>query len=155
VAYRVARRFLRDDHDAQDAVQDAVLRAIRYFAGFRGTNGRAWLLAIVRNTCRTRRRRDWLRLGVEFDEAHHGDTDGVEPPERAAERSATGAAIERALADVAEPLREVIVLREVEGLSYKEIAAVIHAPIGTVMSRLARARAQLERALDRAGERVS
>jgi len=155
VAYRVARRLLRDDDDAQDAVQDAVLRAIRYFAGFRGTNGRAWLLAIVRNTCRTRRRRDWLRLGVEFDEAHHGDTDAVEPPERAAERSATGAAIERALADVAEPLREVIVLREVEGLSYKEIAAVMNVPIGTVMSRLARARAQLERALDRAGERVS
>jgi RNA polymerase sigma-70 factor (ECF subfamily) len=155
VAYRVARRLLRDDHDAQDVVQDALLRAIRYFAGFRGTSGRAWLLAIVRNTCRTRRRRDWLRMGVEFDETHHGDADAVEPPERAVERSTTGATIERALAGLAEPLREVVVLREVEGLPYKEIAAVMNVPIGTVMSRLARARAQLEQALTRAGERVS
>ena len=155
VAYRVARRLLRDDHDAQDAVQDALLRAIRYFAGFRGTSGRAWLLAIVRNTCRTRRRRDWLRMGVEFDETHHGDTDAVDPPERAAERGATGEAIERALSELAEPLREVVVLREVEDLSYKEIAAVMNVPIGTVMSRLARARAQLERVLASAGEGVS
>ena len=155
VAYRVARRFLRDDHDAQDAVQDAVLRALRYFAGFRGTSGRAWLLAIVRNTCRTRRRRDWLRTGVEFDESQHGEADAGDAPERTAERGATGASIERALAGLAEPLREVVVLREVEGLSYKEIAAVMNVPIGTVMSRLARARGQLEQALTRAGEGVS
>ena len=152
VAYRVARRFLRDDHDAQDAVQDALVRALRYFSGFRGTSGRAWLLAIVRNTCRTRRRRDWLRTGVEFDESQHGETDPAEAPERSAERGATGASIERALAALAEPLREAVVLREVEGLSYKEIAAVMNVPIGTVMSRLARARAQLEQALARSGE---
>jgi len=155
VAYGVARRLLRDDHDAQDAVQDALLRAIRYFSGFRGTSGRAWLLAIVRNTCRTRRRRDWLRTGVEFDESQHGEADPGDAPERSAERGATGAAIEHALAGLAEPLREVVVLREVEGLSYKEIAAVMNVPIGTVMSRLARARAQLEQALTPAGERVS
>ena len=152
VAHRVARRHLRDDHDAQDAVQEALLRALRYFAGFRGTSGRAWLLAIVRNTCRTRRRRDWLRTGVEFDESQHGETDPADAPEQTAERGATAMSIERALSELAEPLREVVVLREVEGLSYKEIAAVMHVPIGTVMSRLARARGQLEQVLVRAGE---
>jgi RNA polymerase sigma-70 factor (ECF subfamily) len=155
VAHRVARRHLRDDHDAQDAVQDALVRALRYFGGFRGTSGRAWLLAIVRNTCRTRRRRDWLRTGVEFDESQHGEADPAAAPERTAERGATGASIERALAGLAEPLREVVVLREVEGLAYKEIAAVMNVPIGTVMSRLARARAQLEQALVRVGEGAS
>ena len=155
MAYRVARGLLRDDHDAQDAVQDALVRALRYFAGFRGTSGRAWLLAIVRNTCRTRRRRDWLRTGVEFDETQHGETDPGDAPERSAERGTTTAAIDRALEGLAEPLREVVVLREVEGLSYKEIAAVMNVPIGTVMSRLARARAQLEQALTRVGEGVS
>jgi RNA polymerase sigma factor (sigma-70 family) len=129
-----------------------LLRALRYFSGFRGTSGRAWLLAIVRNSCRTRRRRDWLRTGVEFDESQHGEADPADAPERSAERGASGASIGRALAGLAEPLREVVVLREVEGLSYKEISAVMHVPIGTVMSRLARARAQLEQSLARSGE---
>src|SRR5689334_17385940 len=153
-AFRLARHLLRDAHEAEDAVQESVMRAIRYFPGYRGTNGRAWLLAIVRNTCFTLRKRNWLRLGLEFDEELHTTPDVSSEPQRAAERRSTSEAIERALLELPLQLREVIVLRELEQLSYKEIAFVAHVPIGTVMSRLARARLRLERALlGRDGER--
>jgi RNA polymerase sigma-70 factor (ECF subfamily) len=153
-AFRLARHLLRDMHEAEDAVQESVMRAIRYFPGYRGTNGRAWLLAIVRNTCFTLRKRNWLRLGLEFDEELHTTEETTPEPQRAAERRSTSEAIERALLELPLQLREVVVLRELEQLSYKEIAFVAHVPIGTVMSRLARARVRLERALlGRDGER--
>jgi RNA polymerase sigma-70 factor (ECF subfamily) len=147
-AYTLARYLLRDDADAEDAVQEAVLRALRYFAGFRGVEGRAWLLRIVRNTCFTWRRRRGAEPTVPLDDELHGGADGgVESPEDAlilaAGRDLLHAAIDRLPAE----FREVIVLRELEGLSYLEIAEVAGVPVGTVMSRLSRARRRLQLAL--------
>ena len=154
-AYGLARHLLRDDDDAADAVQESVLRALRYFAGFRGGSGRAWLLAIVRRTCWTLLRRDWpRRLALEFDEEHHGMAGESADPEVAATRRLTADAVGRALAALPARLREVVVLRELEGLSYKEIAAIVRTPIGTVMSRLARGRGHLARALGGAAAEV-
>lgn len=142
-AYTLARYLLRDQHDAQDAVQDAVLRALRYFETYRDGDARSWLLAIVRNCCLTRYRRaraerDVVPLVEELDVAHDGrptDARAIEQSERAA--------IERALAELPSEFREVIVLREVQQLSYREISDVVGVPIGTVMSRLARGRKRL------------
>ena len=148
-AYTLARYLLRDEHDAQDVVQDAVLRALRYFDGYREGDARAWLLAIVRNCCLTwQRRHRGDRLVVPFaDEAvvelvsdsRETDTLAIQRSERAM--------LERAIATLPTEFREVIVLREVEGLSYKEISDVVGVPMGTVMSRLARARKRLASAL--------
>ena len=164
VAYRVARRLLRDDHDAQDAVQEALLRALRYFAGFRGTSGRAWLLAIVRNTGYT-----WLRKnrptevvplddGVEFSSdtpsvGHAAPADSN--PEVILLQSANRKLVNQALEDLPVGFREVLVMRELEDLSYKEIAAVAGIPIGTVMSRLSRGRELLRGALEQRMRRAS
>ena len=147
-AYTLARYLLRDEHDAQDVVQDAVLRALRYFDGYRDGDARAWLLAIVRNCCLTWQRRHRTdRLVVPFaDEAAERVSDSRETDTLAIERSER-AAIERAVAALPSEFREVIVLREVEELSYKEISEVVGVPIGTVMSRLARARKRLASAL--------
>ena len=141
-AYNLARHLLRDAHEAEDAVQEACLRAMRSVGGFRGTDGRAWLLAIVRNTCFSRmreRRRDTDR--VEFDD---GALESALPgPEAEFRRTRAIESVDEALGELPAEYREVIVLRELEGLAYKEIADVIGAPIGTVMSRLARARRRL------------
>lgn len=147
-AYNLARYLLRDPHDAEDAVQEACLRAVRHFAGFRGGDGRAWLLSIVRNTCYThlRRRRSGGDV-VEFDEETHSGEDPVSSPEADLARSISAATVREALSSLAVEFREVLVLRELEGLSYKEIAQVAGVPIGTVMSRLARGRKQLLTAL--------
>jgi RNA polymerase sigma-70 factor (ECF subfamily) len=143
-AYTLARYLLRDEHDAQDVVQDAVLRALRYFDGYRDGDARAWLLTIVRNCCLTwQRRHRGDRLVVPFADdvaerirdPHEADTLAIERSERAM--------LERAVAALPTEFREVIVLREVEGLSYKEISEVVGVPMGTVMSRLARARKRL------------
>jgi RNA polymerase sigma-70 factor (ECF subfamily) len=144
-AYTLARYLLRDQHDAQDAVQDAVLRALRYFETYREGDARAWLLAIVRNCCLTRHRKAQTeRANIAFvedvDVVHEGagratDARAVEQSERAA--------LQRALDGLPAEFREVIVLREVQGLSYREISDVVGVPIGTVMSRLARARRRL------------
>jgi len=144
-AYRLARYLLRDQHDAQDAVQDAVLRALRYFETYREGDARAWLLAIVRNCCLTRHRKAQTeRANIVFvedvDVVHDGagratDARAVEQSERAA--------LQRALDGLPAEFREVIVLREVQELSYREISDVVGVPIGTVMSRLARARRRL------------
>ena len=147
-AYNLARWLTRNDQDAEDVVQDAYLRALRFFAGFRGDDGRAWLLAIVRNTCY-----DFLRshrpqeLTEAFDEEVHTAVDDSQSPEVVLMRRADQAMVRRALETLPVPLREVIVLRELEGLSYKEIAAAAGIKIGTVMSRLARARARLQQLL--------
>ena len=147
-AYNLARYLLRDPHEAEDAVQEAFLRAIRHFDDFRGTDGRAWLLSIVRNTCFTQSRR--RRSGgekVEFDEEIHSVGDEASEPEAAFARSIATESVREGLDRLPVEFREVLVLRELEGLSYKEIAHVAHVPIGTVMSRLARGRKQLLLAL--------
>ena len=144
-AYNLARFLMRNDQDAEDVVQEAALRAFRFFASFRGENSRAWFLSIVRNTSFTvlkRNRPD--EANVVFDEELHG---AQTPPleagvalDRAQDRQTIRAAIEQ----LPPEFRETITLRELEDLSYKEIADIAGAPIGTIMSRLARARRQLQ-----------
>jgi len=147
-AHNLARYLLRDAHEAEDAVQDSFLRAIRYFDGFRGVDGRAWILSIVRNTCftRLRGRRSGVE-SVEFDEEIHTAEEPVSRPDVDLERRAATESLRDGLERLAAEYREVLVLRELEGLSYKEIAQVSGVPIGTVMSRLARGRKQLLLAL--------
>ena len=147
-AYNLARWLVRDDHDAQDVVQEAYLRAVRFAGGFRGGDPCAWILAIVRNTAFS-----WLRRNrgsdapAEFDEKLHGGSTEETGLEADAVRKADGAMIRAALEELPDEFREVIVMRDIEGLSYKEIADAADVPIGTVMSRLARARGRLARSL--------
>ncbi len=145
-AYTLARYLMRDDAAAEDVVQEAFLRALRYFDRYRGGDARAWILAIVRNTSHTWRKRQG-RPVVEFDERVHSDAVETQTPEAALLRAADRDMVRRALDQLPLDQREVIVLREIQGLSYKEIAAVAGTPIGTVMSRLARARQRLEQLL--------
>jgi len=146
-AYGLARALLRDEHDAQDAVQDAYVRALRHFAGYRGGDARAWLLAIVRNVCLTRRRRGARdRLLTPLEEVPELPASG-DDPEAALLRAAGVAEVRSALAQLGAEAREILVLRELEDRSYAEIAELSGLPLGTVMSRLARARAQLRRIL--------
>jgi RNA polymerase sigma-70 factor (ECF subfamily) len=152
-AYNLARHLLRDPHDAEDAVQDACVRALRHFGGFRGENPRAWLLTIVRNTCYSWRRRAGRHPGAtEFDEELHGVAERPDDPGPAEERRRASAEVGRALEQLPTEFREVLVLRELEGLSYKEIGEVVRVPVGTVMSRLARARERMQRALGEGAE---
>jgi len=137
-AYNLARWLARDDHDAQDVVQEALLRALRFFDGLRGAP-RPWLLAIVRNACF-----DWLRTHrpadiVGIDEEFPAEDTG-EGPEALAARSLDRRLLNEAIAALPIHFREVLILRELEDLSYKEIARIAGIPVGTVMSRLARAR---------------
>ena len=143
-AYNLARWLTGDENDAQDVVQEACLRAFRFFDGFRGGDGKAWLLAVVRNTCLTWRRRERARGAViPFDETTHATGAAVSAEAGLVEEARLGT-----LRDCIESLpveyKEIIVLRELEEMSYREIAAAISAPVGTVMSRLARARKRLE-----------
>ena len=144
-AYNLARWLVRNGAEAEDLVQEAYLRAWKGFVGFRGADGRAWLLAIVRNTCYTwlheNRRRE---SAVEFDEDLHSKDGEVPEPERLFAANAGRQTLETALRELPEEFREVIVLRELEELSYKEISEIAGVPVGTVMSRLARARARLQ-----------
>ena len=151
-AYTLARYLMRDPHDAEDAVQDACLRALRYFDTFRGGDARAWLLAIVRNRClslRDERRGRRDRSAVLFDETLHSDETDAEPTDAATLRMATREALDDALRRLPEEFREVIVLRELQEMSYREISEITGVPIGTVMSRLSRARQRLQHALGR------
>jgi RNA polymerase sigma-70 factor (ECF subfamily) len=144
-AYNLACWLLRNPHDAEDAVQEACLRAYRALGRFRGPDGRAWLLTIVRNVCYTRLRDSRRGPGVEaFDDDLHGLADESASPRAADWSEARSELLRGALERLPEEYREVIVLHELEGLPYKEIAAVAEIPIGTVMSRLARARARLQ-----------
>jgi RNA polymerase sigma-70 factor (ECF subfamily) len=143
-AYNLARWLLRSEHDADDVVQEAYLRAFRFFGGFRGGDSRGWLLTIVRNVSYT-----WLRkrrpdeLVLSLDEETHGREDGAPDPEAEVLRQAEGQSVKQALEALPLELREIMVLRELEGLSYAEIASVAEIPLGTVMSRLSRARSRL------------
>ena len=145
--YNLARWLVRNTDDAEDIVQDACLRAFRYFGGFDGGNARAWLLTIVRNTayCWLQKVRGGSPV-VLFDEEVH--TGGMEPPnpEELLLRNADGRLVEKAMQELPVRFREVLVLRELEGLSYKEIADVMCMPLGTVMSTLSRARGRFRHA---------
>ena len=142
-AYTLARYLLRDEHDAQDIVQEAALRALRHIAGLRRADARAWLLSIVRNCCYT----FTAARGAERSRVSETVEQLELPDERSADeravRSSERARIETALAQLPMDLREVVILREISDLSYKEIAEVAGVPMGTVMSRLARARERL------------
>jgi RNA polymerase sigma-70 factor (ECF subfamily) len=149
-AYNLARWLARSPADADDVVQDAMLRAFRAFDGFRGEEPKAWLLAIVRNCHLTaasqRRRRSHQPLPDDDDSGPDSAAmlDPMPDPERAAIRTDESRKLDTVLWELADEYREILVLRELEDMSYREIAAIIGAPIGTVMSRLARARAALK-----------
>jgi RNA polymerase sigma factor (sigma-70 family) len=147
-AYNLARWMTRDEHDAQDVVQEAFLRAFKFFTGFRGTNCRAWLLSIVRNCAYTWLQKNRAReTAAVFDEEVHGFEESAEANHGPLLSSADHSLVREAIEALALEFREVTILRELEGMSYKEIAEITQVPIGTVMSRLARARKQLQAAL--------
>jgi RNA polymerase sigma-70 factor (ECF subfamily) len=149
-ACNLARWIIGNHQDAEDLVQEAYLRALKSFDGFQGGDGRPWLLAIVRNTCYAwLRQNDLNKLTVSFDEEIHGPQWEACDPETLLLLGAQSELIKTALQELALEFREVLILRELEGLSYKEIAAVAGIPIGTVMSRLARARTQLRKCVMR------
>ena len=158
-AYQLSRWLTRSDHDAEDVMQEAYMRAFKYFESFHGTDARTWLLSIVRNTYCTWRERQPARAEadpiarVKSDEADalfFELADEREPrPDAALLREADQTMVDAAIRALPLEFREVVVLREIEELSYKEIAAVLDVPIGTVMSRLARGREQLRRDLAR------
>jgi RNA polymerase sigma factor (sigma-70 family) len=149
-AYNLARWLTRNDHDAEDVVQEACLRAFRFLDRCRGDE-RAWLLAVVRNTCYTwlKRHRAHEVRTTPLDEAVHGEPDVSGEPLALMLREAAREQLREALAALPLEYREVMVLRELEGCSYKEIAAIAEVPLGTVMSRLARARKALHESLTR------
>jgi RNA polymerase sigma-70 factor, ECF subfamily len=153
-AYTLARYLLRDEDDARDAVQDACLRALKYFRESQVTDVRAWFLQIVRNTCHTMRGRSSARAeATEYDDNIHTpaaeDDPGPELPP-----GITPESVRNAVSHLPVKFREVLILREVQACSYEEIATIVNVPVGTVMSRLSRARRRVRQALvpGRAGE---
>lgn len=156
-AYNLARWLTRNDHDAHDVVQEAYLRAFRFFDGFHGDNARSWLLAIVRNTCYTWLQQNrGLHVNASLDDlpdsaAADAPLVSGEPcedgPEKLMLRADDRTLVNRALEQLPEEFREVLVLKELEDLSYREIAAIAGIPLGTVMSRLSRARKLLHKHL--------
>jgi RNA polymerase sigma-70 factor (ECF subfamily) len=147
-AYRLARWLMRNEHDAQDVVQDASLRALRYFRTFTGGDGRAWFLRIVRNTCSGWRGHRFDALTDPFDEEQHRSVWPASDPERVLLQTDDATLVERAMRNLPDRFHQLLVLRELEGLSYRELADVTGIPVGTVMSRLSRAREALRDALD-------
>ena len=147
-AYNLARWLTRNDTDAEDVVQEAYLRAFRFFGGFHGADGRSWLLAIVRNTCYT-----WMQhnrspeLTNPLDDDLHEIESKDLNPEALLLQTANTQMVRQALEELPMEFREVLVLREFEEMSYREIAGITDLPLGTVMSRLARGRKQLQLAL--------
>jgi RNA polymerase sigma-70 factor (ECF subfamily) len=156
-AYNLARWLTRNDHDAEDVVQEAFVRALRYFDSLRQDDSRAWLLAIVRNTCYT-----WLEknrpadmvaiddeglLSADAESLGHA-APGESNPEVIVLQSAQKKLVKQALEELPVAYREVLVMRELEDLSYKEIAQAAGVPIGTVMSRLARGRELLRKTIE-------
>ena len=147
-AYNLARWLAGNDHDAQDVAQEASLRAFRFFGNFRGENARAWLLTIVRNTFYT-----WLHKNrpsqntVEMNDESLAVEDVSVNAAAVNPHFADADVVQRAIAELPVDFREIVILREMEGFSYKEIADLAEVPIGTVMSRLARARKLLQKSL--------
>jgi len=149
-AYNLARFLMRNDQDAEDVVQEASLRAFRFFENFRGENSRAWFLKIVRNTSFTALKKNRPEeMNVVFDEELHGAQTPTMDPGAAIDRVQDRQTVRAAIEQLPIEFREVVTLRELEGASYKEIADVAGVPIGTVMSRLARARNQLQTILSK------
>jgi len=147
-AYNLARWLMRNEQDAQDVAQEAYLRAFRFFPGFRGGDARAWLLKIVRNTCYT-----WLHANRPLQEAAEFDESLFQPdscppnPEEAVLQNDGDTLVRKALENLPPNFREVLILRELEGMSYREIADITGMPAGTVMSSLSRARGRLRQVL--------
>jgi RNA polymerase sigma factor (sigma-70 family) len=144
-AYNLARWLTRNEHDAEDIVQEAYLRAYKFFQGFRGEHGRAWLLGIVRNTCYTWRQKNQAHLNTPYDEESpdpemQNAVMTEDGPESIVARHDDLRILKDALKKLPMEFREVVVLRDLEDFSYKEIAGIAEIPIGTVMSRLARGR---------------
>jgi RNA polymerase sigma factor (sigma-70 family) len=147
-AYNLARWLTRNEHDAEDVVQEAYMRAFKFFAGFRGGNSRSWLLTIVRNTCYTWMHQNRSReLTTDLDEEVHALDSEVLDPEALLLEKVSSEVLKRALDELPIEFREAVVLRELEEMSYKEIADISGVPLGTVMSRLARGRKRLQQLL--------
>jgi RNA polymerase sigma-70 factor (ECF subfamily) len=147
-AFNLARWLVRNAHDAEDIVQETYLRAFKFFAGYQGGDSRAWILKIVRNTSYSFLEKNRpADLGVEFDEKIHTAETERPDAEGVLLRSVGSRMLREALEKLPVNFREIIVLRELEGMSYKDIAEVMGIPIGTVMSGLARGRAQLRECL--------
>jgi RNA polymerase sigma factor (sigma-70 family) len=155
-AYNLARWIMKNEPDARDVVQDAYLKAFRYFESFHGDSGRAWLLRIVRNVCYDAlRARDSQRNIVSLDEETAAEVPDSKPsPNVLAIQNSTKLRIREALEALPLEFKTVIILREFDGLSYKEISDIAGVPVGTVMSRLSRARRQLAALLQEGGENV-
>lgn len=147
-AYRLARWLMRNEHDAEDVVQEASLRAFRYFRTFAGGNGRAWFLRIVRNTCSSWRGHGFQAPTDPFDEEQHSSARPASDPEMLLLQTDDATLVARAMRNLPDRFRQLLVLRELEGLSYRELADVMGIPIGTVMSGLSRARLALRCALN-------
>jgi RNA polymerase sigma-70 factor (ECF subfamily) len=146
-AYNLARWLLRNDQDAEDAVQEAYVRAFKAFTRFRGGDGKAWFMTILRNVCYTMIKKLRSHETPEpFDEEIH-QTVGEADMQEAFRQKANAESLHTALEKLPDEFREVIVLHDLEGLAYKEIASAVGIPIGTVMSRLARARERLRDAI--------
>ena len=145
-SYNLAKWLTQNEHDAEDVVQEAYLRAIRHFGSFQGGEGRAWLLTIVRNLCYdTIRRRNVHERTAPFDEKLDNTCASPTPdPEACLLRQERAELLRQALAELPLDLREVLVLRELQELSYREIASIAQVPMGTVMSRLSRGRKRLQ-----------
>lgn len=146
-AYNLARWLTQDEHAAEDVVQEAYLRAARYFGSFRGGDGRPWLLGVVRRAAF-----DWLSNHrgenvVTFNEDVHDRGENASDPLQVAMRKSDQLSVRRAVEELPLLFREVVVLRELEGMTYQQIATLTEVPIGTVMSRLSRGRAQLQKRL--------
>jgi RNA polymerase sigma factor (sigma-70 family) len=155
-AFNYARWLTRDATEAEDVVQDACVRAMRFFSSLRDDDARAWLFTIIRNTWNSRHSRVAKRsAGLPLIEGEDRRPDEALDPEERLLQQHTVALVRDALERLPADFREVILLREIEGLSYKEIAAVVGVPIGTVMSRLARARDRLQTQLKLASHRES
>ena len=147
-AYNLARWLMPNETEAEDMVQEAYLRAISHFAGFQGGDGRAWLLTIVRNSCYDHlRRKGASDKNTDFNEAVHSAGQQTPNPEAALLLTERTEVVTKSLAALPEEYREVLVLREMEQLSYREIAKIAGIPLGTAMSRLSRARQQLRQTL--------